>query len=206
MSFVPADRMSSRDNFSRPTIRKLSESVRFQCSNPDCQRPTMGPDGGDGSVSIGVAAHITAASPGGPRYDATLSAEERSSAENGIWLCQTCSRLIDVDETSYPNATIREWKRLAEMRAYLAVRNLEIVAKRSFEKLEKLMPELVTEMRCDLADQPFTREFIVISNKSSYGGQERPFFATFTRITQSFWVSCMSCEIMERFGISPSIV
>jgi hypothetical protein len=65
-------------------------------------------------LNIGVAAHITAASPGGPRYDPNLSAEDRKSPDNGIWLCQSCAKLIDSDQQRYTVSLLREWKRLAE--------------------------------------------------------------------------------------------
>lgn len=68
-------------------------------------------------MNIGVAAHITAAAPGGPRYDASLPNKERKSAENGIWLCQICAKLIDNDPERYPVEVVYEWKRGAEARA-----------------------------------------------------------------------------------------
>ncbi len=59
---------------------------------------------------IGVAAHICAAAPGGRRYDPTITPEQRSSIENGIWLCQTHSAVIDRDEVTYPADRLREMK------------------------------------------------------------------------------------------------
>src|SRR5207244_11951864 len=55
-----------------------------------------------------VGAHITAASSGGPRYDSSLSAEQRRSGDNGIWLCQNCGKLVDNDEARYSVAALRE--------------------------------------------------------------------------------------------------
>jgi hypothetical protein len=52
-------------------------------------------------IDVGVAAHITAASPGGPRFDPNLSDKERASATNGIWLCQNCAKLIDNDVAQF---------------------------------------------------------------------------------------------------------
>jgi hypothetical protein len=46
-------------------------------------------------VNVGVAAYITAASPGGPRYDPALTTDQRSGGENAIWLCQTCGKLVE---------------------------------------------------------------------------------------------------------------
>lgn len=163
--------MANRDNFRVPVIRTIAQRAGYRCSNQTCMRPTIGPDGAEESASIGVAAHITAAAEGGPRYDPTLTAEERTAAENGIWLCQTCSRLVDVDVTSHSIDQLREWKTLAEMRAYLGIRGFAIVASRSFQKLEDKMPSLVAEMRADIASAPFIREFIIGSNKWSQGNR-----------------------------------
>lgn len=90
-----------RDDFTRATIELLAKRVGYVCSNPGCQKPTVGPHSDDDrAVSIGVAAHIAAASTGGPRYDALQTPVERKATSNGIWLCQTCARLIDVDSAS----------------------------------------------------------------------------------------------------------
>jgi hypothetical protein len=61
-----------------------------------------------------VAAHITAAAVGGPRYDQKLLLDERRSPSNGIWLCQSCSKLVDNDELKYPVTLLRAWKENAE--------------------------------------------------------------------------------------------
>ncbi|QAU44189.1 hypothetical protein XH91_01670 [Bradyrhizobium guangzhouense] len=72
----------------------------------------------DKSVSVGQAAHITAAAPGGKRYDASLKPEERRAANNGIWLCQLCAKLIDTDEARFTVELLHKWKRDAEERAF----------------------------------------------------------------------------------------
>jgi tricorn protease-like protein len=68
-------------------------------------------------VNVGVAAHITAASPGGPRYDPSLSSAERRSSTNGLWACQTCAKHIDSDDPRYTVAVLKEWKEQAEHEA-----------------------------------------------------------------------------------------
>jgi hypothetical protein len=111
-----------RDNFSAKTIRLLQTRVGHCCSNPDCRRPTIGPAiEEDRTINIGIAAHITAASEGGPRYDRTLPGEERKSASNGIWLCQVCAKLIDSDAARYTGDVLRDWKREAVARSFKAV-------------------------------------------------------------------------------------
>ncbi len=61
---------SLRDDFPNAMKRALPERVNFCCSKPDCRAPTSGPQAdASKAVNVGVAAHITAAAPGGPRYD-----------------------------------------------------------------------------------------------------------------------------------------
>lgn len=67
----------SRDDFSKETIRVLQERAGNHCSNPKCRCLTSGPNETlDKSSRVGVAAHITAAAPGGPRYSVSLTNEE----------------------------------------------------------------------------------------------------------------------------------
>jgi len=111
-----------RDEFPSAVIEALAKRVNVRCSNPGCRRPTSGPRSDAAKVvNIGVAAHITAASPGGPRYDASLSAEERGSIENGIWLCQNCAKLIDNDANQFTVDVVRGWKAMSEARALAAL-------------------------------------------------------------------------------------
>lgn len=92
--------------------------VGVRCSNLFCRKLTTGPrTESPNIINIGVGAHITAASPGGPRYDLTLSSEQRESGENGIWLCQNCAKLIDSDPERYSVEVLRAWKANAEASA-----------------------------------------------------------------------------------------
>jgi WD40 repeat protein len=109
--------MGARDEFPKPVRERLAKRVAYRCSNPHCRRATLGPHvDANKSVSIGVAAHITAAAKGGPRFDATLTSEDRRSISNAIWLCHGCSRLIDPSEAEaiYPASLLRQWKSHAE--------------------------------------------------------------------------------------------
>jgi hypothetical protein len=114
-----------RDDFDEKTKEILSRRVGLRCSNPNCRKLTSGPQTDPiKAINIGVAAHITAASQNGPRFDANMTPEERKSAENGIWLCQNCAKLIDNDERRYSKDLLIEWKRLSEQAALLEVENL----------------------------------------------------------------------------------
>ncbi|MGE0704665.1 MAG: HNH endonuclease, partial [Vicinamibacterales bacterium] len=88
-----------RDDFSKATIERLAKRAGYLCSNPHCRLPTIGAAlSHEGVVNIGLAAHITASAPGGPRYDASLTPEQRRHESNGLWLCQTDGKLVDSDE------------------------------------------------------------------------------------------------------------
>jgi hypothetical protein len=114
--------MHMRNDFSEETKKKLGHRAGWCCSNPRCQRPTSGPsEASKGITNVGVAAHITAASPEGPRYDASLTLEERVSIANGVWLCQKCGKAVDDDPVTYTCQLLRDWKSEAERRARLAI-------------------------------------------------------------------------------------
>jgi hypothetical protein len=73
------DSANMRDDFSQSTKEVLFKRARGKCSNPTCRRETsLSHSEPNKAVNLGEAAHITAASPGGPRYDPALSVEERN--------------------------------------------------------------------------------------------------------------------------------
>lgn len=78
----------------------------------------MGPGPGPQQViSGGMAAHIYAASPSGPRGTGGLSAAERREPENGIWTCYFHGKAIDSDSGGAFSADqLKAWKRLHEAR------------------------------------------------------------------------------------------
>ena len=111
---------SARDDFSIKVKRELAHRVGMRCSDPNCRAPTSGPKSGSaGAVNIGVAAHISAAAKGGKRYDPHLSASERASIDNGLWLCQNCAWKIDSDEELHSPGLLRTWKEHSEKAAQM---------------------------------------------------------------------------------------
>jgi hypothetical protein len=79
-----------------------------------------------------MAAHIHAASPGGPRYLTSMTPAERSDISNGIWMCRNHGTLIDEDNQTYTADTIREMKR----------RHLEAIADELAGRSPRMSPGL----------------------------------------------------------------
>jgi hypothetical protein len=85
----------ARDEFSDAKKRTMAERVGWRCSFPSCPLATVGPHTDDDkAIRLGEAAHITAASPEGPRYDARLTSEQRRNISNGIWMCLSCPQKL----------------------------------------------------------------------------------------------------------------
>lgn len=117
-----------RDDFDQKTKRSAAQRVAYRCCFENCGRPTIGAKDNDisGTTNIGVACHICAASSNGPRYDPTMTPEERKSIENCIWMCQVHAHLIDEEEKKYTVEVLREWKNNAERQASEAISNYRI--------------------------------------------------------------------------------
>lgn len=116
-----------RDDFSNSTKDTLAKRVAWRCSFPGCSRLTIGPGHKNSCdiVNLGEAAHINAASPNGPRYDETMTPEQRRFIDNGIWMCRHHARIIDSDYYNYSSATLKQWKRVAEDETYRLLKELE---------------------------------------------------------------------------------
>lgn len=104
----------NRDDFSKATTTRLAKRARYHCSNPSCRKLTSAPTSdGAKDLNIGVAAHISAAAPGpsARRYRADMTPEQRSSHENGIWLCQDCHKAINSSDPAFTEELLHGWKR-----------------------------------------------------------------------------------------------
>jgi|GEM_PF-3568782 len=104
---------SNRDDFNHRTKRIIAQRSGFRCAICGCQTEGPGLDH-DKAVSIGDAAHITAASPKGPRYDANLTSEQRADPSNGLWACKNHHWIIDHDPKRYTVVGLIAAKRRAE--------------------------------------------------------------------------------------------
>jgi hypothetical protein len=75
------------------TLRHLFSHSGNRCAHPECDHILVNDDG----VFVAQVAHISAAEPGGPRYDADLSDDYRRSAANLILLCYRHHREMDLN-------------------------------------------------------------------------------------------------------------
>lgn len=104
-----------RDDFTKETRERIAKLAGWRCSFPGCLAETVGANSnGTSVIDIGTAAHICAASQNGPRYDDTMTQEERRSARNGIWMCRDHGKAIDTPDPQFSVKLLHDWKRAAE--------------------------------------------------------------------------------------------
>jgi hypothetical protein len=103
---------SENGGFSSKTKRDLADRAGHHCSL--CHALTTCSDAEGRPFPIGDAAHQAAASAGGQRHDPNQTDMERSSADNGLWLCSSCHRKIDGDKYRYKVEDLKQMKEEAE--------------------------------------------------------------------------------------------
>jgi hypothetical protein len=137
-----------RDDFSKATVDLLAKRAGYLCSNPECRILTVGaaPTAGK-SMIVGVAAHITAAAPGGPRYDPTLRPEERRHHSNGIWLCEIHGKAVDSDADHFTVEMLRKWKQTAEQNSLRTILTL----KKAFDAVTTATDATAMDQLCQSA-------------------------------------------------------
>ncbi len=194
--------MSNRDDFAEKTKQLLAKRVGSRCSNPICRVTTSGPsDDPFKVVNIGVAAHIMAASNGGPRFDPNLSTDKRRDPSNGIWLCQNCAKLIDSDASRFSVHLLNSWKYAAEIAAKIELgRNTDTSFVSNFQDALSLMPELLMDMARALKDEKtkLIREFFVLRNRHITLG--RPTKPRRTYLEDNYENLRNKLDILEDYG------
>lgn len=139
----------AKDNdFPESIRRKLRDRVANLCSNPECRKNTVAAnlETIDNRTVIGEAAHICAASSGGPRFNDEMIAKDIKSFKNGIWLCSICHNIIDREPKNYPVEMLKSWKVSAEE---YASKNLGI-KHRTDEDIKESQQSLLSVMSLNL--------------------------------------------------------
>jgi hypothetical protein len=103
----------------------VAQKSHNRCAYPHCGAVLVveAVSPADSAKSVGKFAHICAASPGGPRHDASMSDAERSSADNLIFLCGTHHDVIDSQLDHHTVDYLRDAKARHEARLSRAVRH-----------------------------------------------------------------------------------
>jgi len=106
--------MRKRDNFPGDVIKAIKEQSAYICSNPDCKKLTVAPSLRDEMKVryMGKVAHISAAAVNGPRFISGMSAGERMSIANALFLCSNCADIIDKNSgLDYSIDLLQSWKK-----------------------------------------------------------------------------------------------
>lgn len=106
-----AAKNKDRADFTAVTVKAIAFEAHLFCSNPTCCRFTSYSTSSGKARAIAEAAHINAASTGGPRPSVKSNEDYLKSAANGIWLCKLCHDRIDKDPSLYSEAELHQWKK-----------------------------------------------------------------------------------------------
>ncbi|MFG2002106.1 hypothetical protein ACGFNU_23435 [Spirillospora sp. NPDC048911] len=190
----------ARDDFTKQVKDQIERRAGHRCSMPNCRRATSSPNPTAPSQSIrtGVAAHITAASPQGPRFDASLTPQERASTENGVWMCQLCARVIDISPNVFTIEVLRAIKSDAERRAVRAS-TAEDVCSKLIVDLQEFRDDLITFITQRAIDEPnygFSRSTNEEERQRHWDMKTRATI-DFSKETQSLYESLLEPRIIE---------
>jgi len=91
------------------TVRRLDTLSRNNCYEPNCKKQLIG---SDGKTIVSKICHIKAASENGPRYDKSMTDDERRDFKNLILLCDEHHAIIDNKENEkvYTVELLNQWK------------------------------------------------------------------------------------------------
>lgn len=92
------------------TVKRLHLLSGNQCAMPECTRLLIA---SDGETVISKICHIEAASVDGPRYNVSMTDDDRRHFNNLILLCDEHHSMVDnkANEALYPVSLLKEWKR-----------------------------------------------------------------------------------------------
>lgn len=88
------------------TVKRLFGTSGMTCNYPGCDVPLLDEHG---TVSVQMA-HIAAANEGGPRYDPSMTSDERRGYDNLLLLCPNHHARVDGAPEAYPVERLQEMK------------------------------------------------------------------------------------------------
>lgn len=110
------------------TIRRLDKLSGNQCAEPSCQKKLIAEDG---QSIISKICHIEAASKNGPRWNSTMTDDERRDSSNLILLCDEHHTIIDnkINEAKFPVALLKQWKSAHETKVIKLISESNVFVK-----------------------------------------------------------------------------
>lgn len=101
------------ERYIKPDVwKRLYAHSGNQCAFPGCCTPIFEDDG----LYTAECCHIKAANPGGPRYDASQTAEDRNGLDNLMFLCSRHHTIVDADVETYTTEKLQQIKQEHEYR------------------------------------------------------------------------------------------
>ncbi|CAA7196979.1 ABC-three component system protein [Chryseobacterium potabilaquae] len=114
--------------YKQSTVRRLDTLSGNECAEPNCTRKLVSVDG---SSIISKICHIEAASENGPRYNASMTQDERRGFDNLILLCDEHHTIIDNSENvkNYPVDLLKFWKASHEKKIMELITSKNLLSK-----------------------------------------------------------------------------
>lgn len=125
---TPKEEADKSRQYKPSTVRRLDTLSGNECAHPDCNRKLIAEDG----ISIvSKICHIAAASKNGPRYDVSMTIDERRGFDNLLLLCDEHHVMIDNKENEgiYPTPLLKKWKSDHEKKVLELLSNKNLLSK-----------------------------------------------------------------------------
>ena len=122
------DQKDKSRQYKPSTVRRLDTLSGNECAHPECTKKLIAEDG----ISIiSKICHIAAASKDGPRYDSSMTDDDRRGFDNLILLCDEHHVIIDNKENEgvYPTLLLKKWKNDHEKKVLELLSNKNLLSK-----------------------------------------------------------------------------
>ena len=131
-----------REDISARDLKILFMSSGGYCAIPECRRKLLVDEtGNDDESIIAQMAHISGKKPGAPRYDKSMTDEDRNSHTNLILVCNNCHKVIDDQPNTYTVEKLHEIKDAHKRWIQESIKNEVINV--TFEELDAVTKHLV---------------------------------------------------------------
>jgi hypothetical protein len=146
--------MTERRTYTKGTLMALITLSRGSCYFPSCGTPIIRFQDSEPVPNVQTS-HIRALNKNGPRYDPTLTVEERNSFANLIFLCTMHHTWVDrLHSDDYPCEMLEEWKSEREaggQGALIGLQNvteesLQIMIADAFKQRNEIIEEALDEL------------------------------------------------------------